>query len=123
MNKVELTGHLTADAEFSQTANGNDHCSFRLAVKRPFSEKASFINIDVWGKSAENCSKYLKKGDKVGVVGWLRTSTYEDKNGITKYSTNVVAEDVEFLVLKNFNTIHKEEQELKEIDEDEKLPF
>ena len=59
--------------------------------------EADFINIVVWRGQADNCYKYLKKGSKAGVVGSLQTRSYDGTDGTKKYSTEVVAEEVEFL--------------------------
>ncbi len=101
MNNVVLIGRLTRDPEIryiseSQTAVA----TFTLAVERPFSrekKQADFIRITVFGKSAENCEKYLKKGRLTAVQGRIQTGSYQNKDGVTVYTTDVVADRVEFL--------------------------
>ena len=108
MNKVMLTGRLTKDPEFTTTVNGISVCRFSLAVDRKFTnengeKEADFINIVVWRGLAENCNKYLRKGNKVGIVGSIQTRTYDAQDGSKRYATEVIAEDVEFLSQKTEN--------------------
>lgn len=105
MNKVILVGNLTRDPELITTTNGVSLCRFSLAVQRRFAgqdgeREADFINIVVWRGQADNCYKYLKKGSKCGVVGSLQTRSYDAQDGTKRYSTDVVAEEVEFLSTK-----------------------
>jgi len=105
MNKVILVGNLTRDPELITTANGVSLCRFSLAVQRRFAgqdgeREADFINIVVWRGQADNCYKYLKKGSKCGIVGSLQTRSYDAQDGTKRYSTDVVADEVEFLSTK-----------------------
>lgn len=105
MNKVILVGNLTRDPELITTTNGVSLCRFSLAVQRRFAgsdgeREADFINIVVWRAQADNCYKYLKKGSKCGVVGSLQTRSYDAQDGTKRYSTDVVADEVEFLSTK-----------------------
>ena len=105
MNKVILVGNLTRDPELITTANGVSLCRFSLAIQRRFAgpdgeREADFVNIVVWRGQADNCYKYLKKGSKCGVVGSLQTRSYDAQDGTKRYSTDVVAEEVEFLSTK-----------------------
>ncbi|MBQ3219815.1 MAG: single-stranded DNA-binding protein [Clostridia bacterium] len=102
MNKVILIGNLTRDPELTETPNGVSVCRFDIAVNRDYANadgqrETDFFHITVWRNRAENCAKYLKKGNKVAVCGTLNNRSYDDKDGITRYVTDVVAEDVEFL--------------------------
>ena len=106
MNKVMLIGNLTRDPELVTTNNGISLCKFGLAVQRRFSSNdgerdVDFFNIVVWRGPAENCYKYLKKGSKVGISGSIQTRSYEGNDGVKKYATDIVAEEVEFLTSKN----------------------
>ena len=85
MNKVILVGNLTKDPELSETPSGVAVCKFSLAVSRDYTNAegnrdTDFFNITVWRGRAENCGKYLKKGNKVAIVGSLQTRSYEDKD-------------------------------------------
>lgn len=97
MNSVILTGRLPRDPELSYTPNTQTaYCKFTLAVDR-MKDGADFIRIVVWGKQAENCNQYLSKGSMCGVDGRIETGSYKDRDGKTVYTTDVIAERVEFL--------------------------
>lgn len=102
MNSVVLIGRLTRDPELRYTAGTQTAvATFALAIdryaKQGEEKKADFPNIIVFGKTAENCEKYLKKGMLAGVEGRLQTGSYKNKNGETVYTTDVIADKVEFL--------------------------
>lgn len=102
MNQVILIGRLTRDPELRFIPNsGTAVARFAIAVNREFKREgqpdADFFNIVVWGKSAENCANYLKKGRLCAVNGSLRNNNYEDKNGVKHYSIEINANRVEFL--------------------------
>ncbi len=109
MNNVTLIGRLVKDPEIRHLqGSGRTVCDFRLAVDKQLSREkraqfeasgkptADFIRIVVWGRQAEICNTYLKKGLRVAIQGSISTSTFED-NGVRKYFTDVVARNVEFL--------------------------
>lgn len=102
MNRVELTGRTTKDPEIRYAQGTNPMCiaKFRLAVDRRFKKDgeptADFINCVAFGKSAEFIEKYVVKGIKIGVCGHIQTGSYKDKDGKTVYTTEVVADEVEF---------------------------
>lgn len=141
MNKVVLIGNLTRDPELQTTNGGVSVCRFSLAVQRRFANsdgerEADFINITVWRNQAENCHKYLKKGSKCAVVGRIQTSSYDAPDGSKRYTTDVVADEVEFIGSRNGGDgegytpsenagkaeTKKQTAELEEIDDDS-LPF
>ena len=102
MNKITLIGNLTHDPEVRSTPNGVTVCTFTIAVNRRFAqqggEKATdFFRINAWRQLGENCARYLAKGRKVAVVGELQARTYEGKDGATRMSLDVSADEVEFL--------------------------
>ena len=102
MNQVVLIGRLTRDPELRFIPNsGTAVARFSLAVNREFKREgqpdADFFDIVVWGKSAENCANYLKKGRLCAVNGSMRNNNYEDKNGVKHYRVEVNANRVEFL--------------------------
>lgn len=106
MNKVILVGNLTHDPELAQTPSGISVCKFSVAVNRDYTNAngerdADFINVVTWRGLADNCAKYLVKGNKVAVCGWLQTSSYEDRNGEKRYRTDVVADNVEYISTKS----------------------
>ena len=102
MNNVVLIGRLTKDPEIRYTSGTQMAvCTFTVAVDRPVKsgeeKKADFPRITVFGKQAENCEKYLAKGRLVGIHGRLQTGSYTNKDSVTVYTTDVVADRVEFL--------------------------
>ncbi len=106
MNKVFLIGNLTRDPELAETNNGIAVCRFAIAVNRGYanedgSRTVDFFNITAWRGQAENCGRYLKKGQKVAVVGSLQNRSYEDREGVKRTVTDIVASEVEFLSTKN----------------------
>lgn len=102
MNTVNLVGRLANDIELRYTQSGIASAKFRLAVNRPFKsqngeQQADFINVQVWRKQAENAANFLKKGSLCGVVGRIQTGSYEGQDGKRVYTTDVVAESIQFL--------------------------
>ena len=139
MNKVILVGNLTRDPELTETPSGVAVCRFAIAVSRDYASadgtrETDFFNITVWRGRAENCGKYLKKGNKVAIVGSLQNRSYEDKDGIKRNVTDVVANEVEFLTPKSaqsdsgdfddtpVSSAKRERPQLEAID-DNQLPF
>lgn len=105
MNKVVLIGRVTRDPELRYTASNIPSARFTLAVNRPFENQngereADFINIVVWRKQAENVKKYVNKGSLIAVEGRIQTGSYE-KDGQRVYTTDVVADNVQFLESKS----------------------
>ena len=102
MNSVVLIGRLTRDPETRYTSGTQMAvCTFTIAIDRVTRQgeekKTDFPRITVFGKQAENCERFLKKGRLVGVQGRLQTGSYTNKDGATVYTTDVVADRVEFL--------------------------
>ena len=103
MNSVTLIGRLTKDTELRYIAStGTAVTRFSIAVDRSFAKKdaevtADFFNIVVWGKIAETCANYLKKGRLVALRGRLQNNNYTDKDGVKRYSTEIIVEEVKFI--------------------------
>ena len=98
MNKIVLIGGLTADPEKRATSNGVTVTSFTLAVNRRGQEKKTdYFRVNAWRGLADTCARYLAKGRKVAVIGELQARTYEAKDGTTRMSLDVAADEVEFL--------------------------
>lgn len=128
MNKTILLGRLTKDVEVRYTQTTNTAvASFTIAVNRRFTkegeQQADFINIVAWGKQAEFCSKYFKKGQQVVIVGRLQTRTFDDANGQKHYITEVIAEETYFADSKKENTEIATENTTSEITSIDELPF
>ena len=98
MNKIILIGNLTADPEKRATNSGVSVTCFTIAVNRRGQDKQTdFFRINAWRGLADTCAKYLSKGRKVSVIGELQARTYEVKDGTTKLSLDVSADEIEFL--------------------------
>lgn len=108
MNNCIIIGRITRDIELRYIPSGTATAKFNVAVDRGLSREkkqeaeskgwptADFINVVVWGKTAENCANFLSKGKLVGVQGRIQTGSY-DKDGVKIYTTEINATNVEFL--------------------------
>ena len=106
MNKVYLIGNLTRDPEISTTTSGISVCRMSIAVSRRFANAeggrdADFFNITAWRGTADNCAKFLKKGNKIAVSGSIQTRTYDKQDGTKGFSIDIIADEVEFLTSRN----------------------
>jgi single-strand DNA-binding protein len=102
LNKAMVFGNLTRDPELKALPTGQQVCTFSIATNRVFKkadgtkgEQTEFHNIVVWGRQAENCAQYLKKGSTAYVEGRLQTRSW-DKDGQKQYRTEIKAETVQF---------------------------
>ena len=101
LNRVQLIGNVGKDAELRQTASGTAVANFSVATNESWKdkegvlqEKTEWHNVVAWARLAEICGEYVKKGGKVYVEGRLTTRSYEDKEGVKKYATEIVANDL-----------------------------
>lgn len=102
MNSVQLIGRLTKDIELRYTQEGVAVGSFQLAVNRPFKntqgeQEADFISCQVWRKTAENLEKFTRKGVQIGIIGHIKTGSYENNEGKRVYTTDVIVEKFDLL--------------------------
>ena len=104
VNKVIVIGHLGANPELKYLPSGQAVCEMRIATSETYrdrneqpQERTEWHRVVVWGKTAENCSKFLQKGRQVYIEGRLQTRTWDDKEGKKQYMTEVVANQVVFL--------------------------
>ena len=103
VNKVILVGNLTRDPELRYTPQGHAVCSFGLATNREWKtegekqESAEFHNIVAWNKLAELCSQLLTKGTKIYVEGRLRTRDWTGDDGVKRYKTEIVMDEMVLL--------------------------
>mgnify|MGYP003434473838 CR=1 FL=1 len=136
INKVILIGHLGGDPEVRYTNKATAVCNFNVATidkwkdgSGNLQEKTQWHRIVVWGKQAEFCGKYLKKGSQVFIEGCLETRSYEDKNSGTKYITEVKAINVKSLGKREGGSYTEATQEASIPDEqndsfsNEEIPF
>ena len=109
MNTAFLLGRLVRDPEVRYTTTGKVCTQFTLAVDRPFTNQdgqreADFINIVIWGKTAELAGNSLQKGHRVLVRGRIQTRSYDAKDGSKRYVTEVIADNMEFIERKGYTS-------------------
>jgi single-strand DNA-binding protein len=105
INKVILIGHLGRDPELRYMQNGSPVASLNIATSRRYKnkqtnemvEETEWHRVSVFGQTAEHCNNYLSKGRMVYVEGRLKTRSYDDKDGVKRYSTDIIADTVQFL--------------------------
>lgn len=133
MNKVFLTGYIASEIELKSTSQGTPVVTFQIAVKRQRTknEVTDFITVVCWRSTAEFVSKYFKKGSGIEVSGILTVRKWEDKSGNNRYSTEVVADEVDF-GKKSKDYKHQDcgqpqyappSESFEEISDDDDLPF
>lgn len=135
MNKVILIGRLTKDPVTSYTQDGKGVTRFTLAVDRRFrregNQEADFINCVAFGRQSEFSEKYLKQGIKIAVTGRIQTGSYTNREGKKVYTTDVVAEELEFVESKKQEQIPSPQEQPPKKDDGfitipddaEELPF
>lgn len=137
MNKFQFMGRLTRDPESRFTQNTNTPVTtFSIAVNRRFAEangerKADFFNVTAFGKLAEFCSKYYRKGQQVLVEGRIQNRSWDDQNGQKRYTTDYIIENAYFADSRRDSGMDNmgetptssDDGEFITIDETEELPF
>lgn len=106
INRVVLVGRLTKDPELRYSPNGIASCRFQVAVNRTFQNQqgereADFISCVAWRKQAENLANYIRKGGLIGLEGRIQTGSYEGQDGKRVFTTDVVADSIQFLEPRN----------------------
>ena len=102
INKVIIKGNISNEIELKQTQSGTSVCSFNVAVNRyskdpTEAKKVDFFTVVAWGQKGEFVSKYFSKGKGIIVVGRLENREWQDKQGNKRVSTEIIAEDVDFV--------------------------
>lgn len=97
MNLIVLSGRITRNLELKYTINNKAIIETNIAVKRGFNDEVDFINIQVWGKQAENLAKYCGKGSMIALNGELRIDTFDKNDGTKGYKNYVLVNSIEFL--------------------------
>lgn len=130
MNKFQFLGRLTKEPEVRYTANTNSQVTvFTLAVNRRYvsqngEREVDFFNLTSFGKTAEFCSKYYKKGQQVLVEGRIQNRTWEDDKGQKRYATDFIVEQCYFADSnKNTNDTQESASDFVTVKDDEDLPF
>lgn len=118
VNRVILVGRLTQDPELRNTPGGASVANFSIALNERWTDKSGqkqehteFVRIVAWSKIAEICAQFLRKGSQVYLEGKLQTRQWQDKDGQTKYTTEVHAQAIQFL------------DQRQNIERDSELPF
>lgn len=103
-NKITIVGNLGKDPELRYTPQGNAVCNFSVATNEKrrdksgdFQDVTTWFRITLWGKQAENASKYLTKGSPIYVEGRLRVEEWQDRDGKSRYTLDVSATDMQFI--------------------------
>lgn len=114
MNRVCLVGRLTAKPELRYTGSNTPYARFTVAVNRTFNNaqgerETDFINVVVWRRQAENVCNYLDKGSQVSVEGRIQTGSYTANDGTKRYTTDVAADNVQFLDTRKQNEDRRNE--------------
>ena len=130
LNKVMIIGNLGTDPEMRFTPSGQPVTSFRMASSRTFTtpegekkQETEWFTVVAWSKLAELCNQFLNKGRLAYVEGRLRTRSWEDKEGIKRFSTEVIANQVIFLDRAGAAPIPDEAADGAEEVPPEELPF
>ena len=133
MNKIVLIGRLVRDPELRfSPGTGTAISRFTIAVNRRKKEdgtqEADFIPCISWGKQAENIANYQRKGNQIGICGRIQTRNYDGKDGIKRYVTEVVAEEIQFLdkVNREINQSSGADYDSgwsDPVDDDDEIPF
>lgn len=130
LNRVVLTGRLTADPELRYTQTGRARTRFNIAVNQRYrdqegnlQETTTFVPIVTWGPQAESCANYLQKGRQVAVDGRLRIDTFETQEGERRKVVEVIAQRVEFLGRRREGGEADESTEGSELESEEEVPF
>lgn len=105
MNSVVLVGRLVADPELKEVGEEGKVVNFTIAVQRPYKTEdkesvADFIGCNVWNQMAVNMNEYCHKGDLIAVEGNIQSSSFEDKEGVKRYKTDVRVNRLTFLATK-----------------------
>lgn len=105
MNQTQLIGRLTKDPELKYSPSGVPVVRFTLAVNREMKrDEADFISCIAFNKVAESLANYQKKGSRIGVVGRIQTGSYENQQGQKIFTTDVIANSIEFLDTRSEST-------------------
>ena len=126
LNRAEIIGYLGQDPELRNTQSGKSVVTLSVATSykpKDGEEQTEWHRVTVWGKSADNCDKYLKKGSLVYVDGRLQTRKWEDDKGVTRYTTEIVAFMVQFLDRKEGGSGGGRRNDPPPPDDDDDIPF
>jgi single-strand DNA-binding protein len=117
MNKALLFGNVGKDPEVKRLESGNIVAKFSMATNKSYTNKSgekvketTWHNIVLWGKLAELAEKYIKKGDSIIIEGEISYRTYEDKDKVTKFTTEIIGKELHFAGSKKEEPKREEKQ-------------
>lgn len=124
MNQVVLIGRLTKDPELRYTPTGSPVCQCTIAVDnynpKTKEKNADFVPLVIWGKQAENTATYMLKGNQIAINGKIRTRSYDGKDGVKRYITEVLVTNIQFI---SNNNRSNNQGELELVNDDSDGPF
>lgn len=126
MNKFIGLGNLTKDPEFKEVKSGKSVCTFSIAINNKVNNSVTYIDVETWNKSAENCHRFLSKGRKVLIEGRLQLNSWQSQSGENRSKIFCIADLVTFLDKSEPQDQTQEKSKtIKEIEEDEfaDIPF
>lgn len=128
MQRFICVGNLSKEPETGATPSGVSVCKFSIAVNRDYTNEdgtrdVDFFNVVTWRNLADNCARFLQKGNKVAIVGKLQNRSYEAKDGTKRNVTEIIAEQVEFLTPKQSEEPKKSAAPVFTQEEIDNLPF
>jgi single-strand DNA-binding protein len=133
LNQCNFIGRLGRDPETKYTPGGDAVTNFSIAVGEAWKkdgekqERTEWVNVVAWRKLGEICGKYLKKGSQVCISGKMQTRTWEDKEGVKRYTTEIIAQSMQMLgsakAGKSENAPVAEDEPTTDIYDDDDVPF
>jgi len=130
LNKALLIGYLGQDPDLRYTQGGTAVLNIRMATTESYQprdgdrqERTEWHTVTVWGRRGEALNKYLNKGSRVFIEGRIQTRKWEDRDGNTRYSTDIVANNVVLLGGKRNGNPAQQHDEPSDISEDDDIPF
>lgn len=134
MNKAQLIGNLTKDVELRNTPSGKMVGSATLATNKVITDQAgnknkyaTFHNLVIWGKAAEIIAQYARKGSKLYIEGEIDNRSYDGKDGVKRYVTEIIVREFEFLDSAKSSSVANKPQEVEQSEEEEirveNIPF
>ena len=126
MNKFIGLGNLTKDPELKEIKSGRSLCTFSIAINNKVNDSVTYIDVETWNKSAQNCHRFLSKGRKVLIEGRLQLNSWQSQSGENRSKIFCIADLVTFLdKSETQNQVEQESKSVKQIEEDEfaDIPF
>jgi len=124
LNRFTAIGNLTKDPELRRVSDKYNVCKFTIAINNPIKKTAVFMDVETWGKTAENCNKFLSKGSSAGIDGRLDVNEWQDKSGAKRTKIFCTADNVHFLKNKQLEESSRAAINIEDEDDDpNEVPF